>query len=185
MPRQPLASATRVVTHISVLYVIASIIFIVILGLIAAVFIAERSLRKDIDGLNVKLVNARNSFELGTIAFLKEVSSRTRMANGLLNKHVAISPFFEELGGATFVTVSFSTLSAKITDTQEMDISLDGIASSYNSLILQKDLLTNIPFLTKAKFSNFALDDEGRVGFSFEGSVAPRVIDYKLHLPEE
>lgn len=184
MPKQPIVSVQRVASNISILYVVGSIVFVVTLGLLAAVFIAERTLTQDIAALNVQLIDARNSFELATIAELKQVSARTSIANDILNRHIATSKFLEALEESTFTKVSFSSLAAETTDTQTMNVTLKGIAESYNTLILQKDLFAEVPFLTQSKFSNFSLGDDGSVSFSFTGSIDSKLIDYKRYLSE-
>ncbi len=185
MPKQPIASVERPVANVSLLYVIAIVIFVVVLGLMAGAFIYERSLEQDITRLNQDLIDARNSFELSTIIELKRISARTTLANSLLNQHIALSKFFEALEKTTYTNASFSKLSIKTADSQATEISLNGMAGSYNTLILQSSLFKNVPFLTSPKFSDFSLDKNGNVGFSFSASVVPKLIDYKQYVNGE
>ncbi len=184
IPKQPIAPVPVAVGgRISLLSVIASVIFIITLGLVGAVLITERSLDRDITALNGTLVAARGSFELSTIAELKKVSGQTSLANNLLNRHIAMSKFLEALGRATYENVSFSSLALHANDpSSPVVISLAGIAASYNSLILQSAYFEDLQFLQSPQFSNFTLQKNGSVGFSFSAIVDPKLVDYKRYI---
>lgn len=186
IPKQPMASVSRGVSgHVSLLYVIASIIFIVTLGLMGAAFIAERTIRSDIANLNAQIIAAQASFELSTIEDLRRVSAMTTIAHGLLEKHIALSKFLESLGDVTYSNVSFSGLTLDTANGTDVTASLQGMAGSYNALILQSDLFENLSFLKTPAFSDFGLDKSGSVSFSFTATIDPPLIDYKRYITGE
>ena len=110
MPKLPISAVPRPVINISVLYVVAVIMFIVVLGLVIGVYIYEHFLNQDIERLNGELVTARDSFELSTIAELKRTAAFTDIALGLLDRHVAVSNFFSYLQESTYINTAFSGL---------------------------------------------------------------------------
>ena len=186
MPKLPISAVPRPVINISVLYVVAVIMFVVVLGLVIGVYIYEHFLNQDIERLNGELVTARDSFELSTIAELKRTAAFTDIALGLLDRHIAVSNFFSYLQESTYINTAFSGLILTTDDSQATTVSLTGKSGSYNTTILQTEhLLKNAPFLSNPKFSNFALDEAGSVGYTFTASVDPRVVDYKKQLSSE
>jgi|SRR3989344_4518480 len=183
IPKQPVAVISRQETgHISLLYVIASILFIVTLGLMGVVFIAERSLNQDIVNLNQTLIEAKSSFEISTIEELKKVGARTSIANSLLDNHIALSPFFEALQLATFESVSFAGLSIDSADARAVTVNLAGQAESYNSIILQSDFLKSLSLFKSPTFSGFSLDENGSVSFNFSATLDSSLVSYKRYL---
>ena len=183
IPKQPVAVISRRDTgHISLLYVIASILFIITLGLVGGVFIAERSLNQDIVNLNQALIEAKSSFEISTIEELKKVSARTSIANSLLDSHIALSPFFEALQLATYESVSFSALSLDSSGAGAVAANLTGKAESYNSIILQSDFFKGLSIFKSPVFSGFSLDENGSVSFIFSATLDPNLVSYKNFL---
>ncbi|HEY4499373.1 MAG TPA: hypothetical protein VJH94_04925 [Candidatus Paceibacterota bacterium] len=187
IPKQSVSSISRGITgHISVLYVIASIFFIVTLGLLGASVIAERFLNQDITKLNQDLITAKSSFELSTIEDLKKVSARTSIAGALLENHVALSKFIEMLGDITYANVSFSDLSITASGSgSAVSVTLSGMAASYNTIILQTHLFEGLPFLKNASVSDFGLSETGSVSFTFSANVEPNLVAYKRYVSGE
>lgn len=186
MPKLPIAAVPRPVVNINILYVVATIIFVVVVGFVAGVYIYEHFLNQDIERLNSDLISARDSFELSTITDLKKTASLTAVARGLLDRHVAVSNLFSLLQESTYINTSFSSLTVTTEDSQAITISLTGKSGSYNTTILQTErLLKEAPFLIDPKFTNFALDEAGSVGYTLTTSVDPKVIDYKRYVSGE
>lgn len=182
IPKQPIASIPMPVSSsISLLSVISGVVFVLTLGLVGAVLIAERIYARDIANLNEIIVKEKNQFELSTIAQLKQVSAQTKFANDLLDKHIALSSFFEEIGKVTYQNVAFSSLNMSAKD-GNVSIALSGTAGSYNSLILQRDFLEQVKFLKEPEFSGFVLEKNGSVKFSFKASLDPKFVDYKTSI---
>ncbi len=185
IPKQPIAqSASTGPTRISLLYVIAVVVFVITLGLVGAVLIGEHVLKTDIGNLDQQLVAAKASFEIATIEQLKRVSARTSSALGLINQHLALSKFFEALEQATYANVSFSAFDSKAIDPTTIEITLSGATGSYNSLILQEEKFKSLPFLKNPVFSQFSLDDQGAVYFKFTASVDPNLVNYARYITE-
>ncbi len=185
IPKAPLAQFSQGRTGtISVLYVVASIVFIVVLGLVGAIFITKRTLEREITALDQDLVNAKASFELSTIEELKKVSARTSIANTLLDKHLAVSKFFERLNETTYTNVAFSSFEAESATDGSVEVTLVGRAGGFNSLILQQNLFDNLAFLQDPLFSNFSLDEEGNVSFTFNAVVDSGTVSYKRYITE-
>lgn len=185
IPKQPIAQLSPSgPAHVSVLYVVALIVFILTLGLVAGVLISEHLLNQDIAALNQQITDARQSFEISTIQELQRVSERLDVASQLVSRHVALSKFFEALQAATYQNVSFSSLSAQSNDAGGFTVKLAGIAGSYNSMILQSEKFDALPFLTGQQFSNFSLDNRGDVSFSFTASINPALVNYAQYLTQ-
>jgi hypothetical protein len=55
---------------------------------------------------------------------------------------------------------------------------MKGVARDYNSLAYQSEVMGKNRYFKDQIFSNFALTQEGRVGFIFETMVDPALLDY-------
>lgn len=182
IPKQPITDNGRVSSeHISILYLISLIIFIITLGAGVASYFGKIYFEKNLQELNNNLVQAQNSFELSTISDLQRASAKIETAKYLLDKHFSFSRFFDFLSKVTYVNVTLSNFSYTLANGVPT-VSMHGQASSFNSIILQADLFQKTKQFTNTVVSGFALDADGNVSFNMTASVDPSLVLYKNYV---
>lgn len=182
IPRQPIISQGGPrLAHVNLISVIAIIIFIITIGLIGAVLIAKTILNRNLVSLDAQIVEAKNSFELSTIGDLKRESIRIRVAEELLANHIAFSKFLELLNQSTFEKVSYENLTYTKNEDGSIEISLSGLVSDFNTLVLQAGLFKSTPGIINPVFSSFSIDEES-IGFDLSFNLAPDIILYKNYV---
>ncbi len=118
-------------------------------------------LRHHIDGLNTELADL--SSQIPTADQDNFISFYSQLVNvqSILSHHVSASGLFPILERNTHARVYFTTFDLSVTDRR---LSLEGVASSYQTLSEQLDAFSKVPEITKYLVSESQLVD-GRVRF--------------------
>jgi hypothetical protein len=183
IPKQPLnVGDSQSPGHISIFYLTSLVAFIVTLGLAGAAFIGERIFESQVEKLNQELIQTKSSFELSTIGELKVMNNRIDAAKHIVDKHLSFSKFFDYLNTVTYKNISFSDFSYTSEDSGALTLKIKGIAASFNSLMLQEELLQDSDKIKNLVFTDFKLEDDGKVDFSLSASVDQSFVLYKNYL---
>lgn len=149
----------------NILLILAGIIFTVsILGAIG-VFLYQQYSDSQLDEVRNQLERARNAFEPELIRELQRLDTRIDVASDLLEGHVALTPFFDELESATLETVQFTDFSFSQNEEDGVRVSMQGAANGYASVALQSDTFGDNENFQNPIFSNFQTDENGDVTF--------------------
>ncbi len=124
-----------------------------------------------------QLQQQREAFAPELIREMARLSDKIAAAEGLLNKHVAVSEIFELLQQTTLKTVRFTSFTFNNTD-RGIQVALQGEGLSFTSVALQADEFSRNPNLSGTIFSGFALNNFGNVTFSASTVVNPNLISY-------
>lgn len=110
------------------------------------------------------------------------IRSRDRFgtALGVLDKHVALSNFFDLLEEITLVNVRFDSFSYTLLEDGSAEISLSGSARSFNALAAQSSVFSSEKNLREAIFSGIELDEDGTVGFSVDATVTSDILAFTV-----
>ena len=156
----------------SVILLIASV------ALAGGVFLYEQFLGQQAVSKAGQLKRAEASFEPALIQQLTRLDDRMRTASLLLSGHLAPSVFFSSLDQSTLQTISFSSLTFDSSDPRQMNIKMDGLARSINSVALQADLFGRNSVIYDPIFSGIDNQTDG-VHFNLTALVNGAALNYQ------
>jgi Tfp pilus assembly protein PilN len=187
IPKKPVGSQPNLTkpAHTTNLFsLIVTIIFVTVLLLTGLVFGYKMMVQQKNDKLNQELQQeiAKLDAQNETITALSRLDTRVESAKKLLNQHLALTSFFEFLSSSTLKTIQFKNFKYTFNADQKVGITMNGIAQSFTALTQQSDLLLDPETLKSVKnpaITNYLLDQEGRVVFTFSGELNPQAFLYK------
>ncbi len=163
----------------SVLSIIAVSVFSIAVILAIGVFIYQRSLVRDINTMNAKLVSAKTAFEPGFIDELVKLDRRISAAEEVLSSHTVTTPIFGLLENETIQGVSFSDFSYILDAKKQPSISMKGQAVNFLAIASQSDVFSSDKKIINPLFSELNLDDKGTANFAFKSSLDSLSFLYK------
>ena len=155
----------------------AIVLFIASVALAVAVFLYLQFLQTQSASKVSQLQRAEAAFEPSLIQQLTRLDDRMHAADSILGTHIAPVAFFNALDQATLQTVSFQTLDLEVTDAHHINVKMQGVAQSVNSIALQSDLFSQNGVITSPIFSNIARQPDG-VHFDLSAIVNPTAVNY-------
>ena len=167
----------------NVFFIIGGNIAIISLLLAAAVFGYELYLKNARDQKSVALSEAQKAVNLDTVEEFIRLKNRLSTVETLLNQHVGLSEFFDTLEARTLQTVRFSGLTIVVEDDRSAEISMDGVARSFNALAAQSSAIAAEKRIKRAIFSDISVNTNGTVGFTLTATLDPRLITSGEVLP--
>ncbi len=191
IPRKTADAQTAGARHarVSVFFTLSASAFVLSLLAAGGVFFYQKILANRLVKMNNDLVAARAAFEPAFIEELQHMDRRIEGSKTLLAEHRVISPLFTLLEHETLATVRFTKFS--FSDSMEppssgrVRLDLSGEAISFNAIALQLDVFSKNGNFLNPVFSNFDVDKNGTVRFSFTATVAPEFILYRTHLSDK
>ncbi|MDB5266621.1 MAG: protein of unknown function with transrane region [Parcubacteria group bacterium] len=157
---------------------IAKFIFIVSLLAAGGSFGYVKYLESSIDKKASDLEAAKAALEPETIKELTRLNTRIQVTQTLLNKHRAITPFFDYLQSATMKNVKFTSFVFTFNE-KGPSIAMKGMARGYAAVALQSDEFNKSKYIKTPVFSNLNLDDKGNVLFEFKANLDPQILAFK------
>lgn len=124
-----------------------------------------------------QLERAKAALDPSLIVQLTRLDDRMNAADALLATHLAPAAFFDALGQATLLSVSFGTLDADVPDARHVNLKMTGIAQSVNSIALQAELFGKNGVIMNPIFSGIGRREDG-VHFNLSASVNPAAIGW-------
>ena len=112
----------------------------------------------------------------GNIAINEIKECRMNAAEAILGTHLAPSSFFTILNTVTAKTISYSSFELKVADGIELE--MDGVGRSVNSIAFQADLLGKDSAYQNPIFSNLDRQKDG-VHFHLSASIDPMAINFE------
>jgi hypothetical protein len=157
---------------------LASFIFGVSVVLTIAVFAYNFYLGYSIKKMGAELEAARAELDQDSITEITRLNSRIVSTQGLISKHVVMSPLFKFLENSTLKNVRFSDFDFS-TDKNALILTMKGEARGYSAVALQADIFNKSKFIKDPIFSDLRLDDAGNVTFIVKMSIDPSLVSYK------
>lgn len=175
IPKQPVNSGQTYRTTGGInLIVLLSFIILIVAGLSAVgLYFYQKSLVASIDGINRKLGIIRQDLQPSLIASIKRADNRIELAKVILDRHNATTLFFSLLENSTLKGVSFQSFEYKETDGGKIAIAMKGEATSYGAVAIQADQLLKNTGVLDPVFSDFSLNQFGRVLFNVRFNIKP------------
>jgi len=123
-----------------------------------------------------ELTAAEQAINMDTVEDFIRLRNRLVSAQTLLNQHVLVSQFFDVLESRTLETVRFSSLTLQVADDRSAEITMDGVARSFNALAAQSEALAAERHIKRAIFSGISVNTNGTVSFKLSAEIDPRLI---------
>lgn len=187
IPKKPLAEE-RISREkpISLLNVIATIIFFASLATGGVFYFYKLSLKDSISKMSNDLERAQAAFEPTLINELETLDRRISASQEILDRHIAITPIMDELSSLTLKSVQFVdfTFEAGAANKNSIAVSLKGKAKSYTAIALQAEELKKQKAFIDPIFSNLTLDTKGNVLFDLNFDIDPSFISYESTLSD-
>ncbi len=182
IPKKKLAVArdeknVKITKKNSLMGLLAGLLFVTALVSVIGVYLYKASIASGLKNKIESINRAEKAFEPTVILALKKLDIRLRAATDLLDKHVAISDFFDSFGESTLPSVSFSNFSF-VYNEEAPEVSMVGEAKSYLAIAQQSDLFEKNQYIQNHIFSDFQLTETGRVSFSLSFTLNPELIRY-------
>lgn len=179
IPKKPVTTAPRRQKISSGLFsLIALILFLAALSLSVGVFLYQQYLVQSIERKSASLERAKAAFEPALIKEMSRLDLRMDSAQEILDKHTALSAFFELLEDTTLKSVQFEDFSYLVGVEGEIRISMVGRALSFAAVALQSDSFGDSIFIREPIFSGLNLDEKGNVVFVFNAVLDASLISY-------
>ena len=173
----------------SLFLVISIVIFLVTLGIAAYVFLENKLLIQQITTEQQTISSNKTGLvtDATTIQDLVELNNRINVANQLLSAHVAVTPIFDFLQQVTLKNVrfndfSFSGATKDPSGNSAVAIQMTGQAKDFETVALQADAFGDPQWkniIKEPKISNFNLNADGSVSFSFTGFISTDFLNYE------
>ncbi|HUD04155.1 MAG TPA: hypothetical protein VMR73_01545 [Candidatus Paceibacterota bacterium] len=179
IPKKPIMNAPRTYhAPLSIFSIVSVSLFILtILGSVG-VFLYQNYLNNEIAAASSSLHTEQDEFDQSTIEQLARLDSRLTVAQGLLQKHVAVSNFFSALEDVTLPTARFSNFAFSVGAQNALTISMNGEAESFTSVALQSDALISDTYFKNVMVSDFSVEQSGAVSFTVTMTLDPSLVAY-------
>ncbi|MGE5541060.1 MAG: hypothetical protein ACM3TU_02125 [Bacillota bacterium] len=177
VPKQPVTTAPhkRVSGANPFLALAYFILGVTILGCFAVFgyqFYLENVAKKKADAVNV----AQQQIDQATVTDFIRLRDRFSAAKDILNEHIVLSQFFDDLEKLTLATVRFKSLTVQVTDDRKALIDMEGTARTFNALAAQSAAFASDKRIKRAIFSNITVKDGGSVEFKLSAELDPSLV---------
>lgn len=174
---------------VSIFYVIAFVLLIVVGGAYAGLYFYRSGLTASIAEAKKSLKLAEGSFEPEAISDLQLFDKRVIASKQVLASHIILSPFFDLLSSLTLPSVQFNGFNISVgSDGKNFVVKMSGLAKDYRSIAIQAQTFNSNEgkYFKDVVFSNLTLSDEkenkGYVSFDISFYVDPVLMSYEKQI---
>lgn len=176
VPKQPVTTTRRQRVSSSVPALIGYFIAGVALVAAGLVFGYQFYLGTVRDAKAEKLRVAEAGINAATVEDFIRLRNRFRAAETLLDTHVRGTQFFDVLEQLTLQNIRFQSLELHIAADRSADITMHGIAKSFNALAAESAAFAGEKRIKRAIFSDIAVDKAGTVTFTLNADLEPSLL---------
>lgn len=178
VPKQPVRTVRRPKARgpLSIFAVAALVLVGAAVVLAGLVFGYEFYLKQNKQQKEEELKTLQASVEPQAVEELARLSQRLVISRELLNGHVAVSAIFSMLERDTVQGVGFQDFELITVPSGDVEIKMDGIATSFNALAYQSVVFRDNPFLRNQIFADTTVTEDGDVTFTFSGIVSSSLV---------
>jgi hypothetical protein len=124
-------------------------------------------------GLYLSLDNKKSSLDEQRLYEMERLDTKMKLASSVLSNHITLTPLFDLLGANTLKTIRFNKFSS-----DNGIVKLSGMASSYEDVAVESNIVNKIAGIKDPSFSGLNLDDKGNVVFQLSFSIDPSHLRY-------
>jgi len=158
--------------------IVAGLFFVAALSVAGGTFVWERTVATRISAMSESLERSEKNFEPSLIVELQRLDARLRVANNLLQNHLAITPLFRVLEDITLKKIQYDEFDYSI-DGTIAQVSVEGRSQGYNPIAQQSLLFGEHPFISEHVFSDMELNEQGLTAFHLEMILDNKMIRYQ------
>lgn len=156
----------------SIFTLITFIFFVLTIVAAGYIYLRQQLVQRNIDGITADLAQVRETVDDETIRSIGDLSTRLKLADELLENHIAPSEIFTLLQENTLETVGFRQFSYAYGSGDNIRISGSGVAAGTGSIVNQSDIYGSARFFRDVVFSNLIRNAEtNRMEFTFEARI--------------
>lgn len=177
VPKQPVQAPKRKQSSGNNIFLMASLavagITIVAAGVIFAYsqFLAHEQVTKA-----AELQQEQDAVSDSTVKDYIRLKNRFSSGETLLDNHILLSQFFNELESVTLQNVQFTALSIDVAGDGTAKITLNGLAKNFNALAVQSNAVAADTNFKQAIFSGIAFDTGGKIKFVLTADIDSSLI---------
>ena len=182
IPKKPVIESTSSGSGVSLFLLLSIIVFIVAVAMAGGVWVWQKSLISQVQKDKTDLAAVKDSYEEGTIIPLIRLNDRIEQTKNLLANHIAVHPVFVLLEENTIQNVQLKTFKFSSAGSNKINLELSGVARNYDALSKQSDAFGAQhlrDYISEPVISDFSLNQDGTVAFSFKALVNPELISYE------
>ena len=161
----------------SIISLLAGLLFVTAIVSVIGVYLYKLNIARIVKSYNDSINLAEKAFEPAAILELKKLDIRLRAATELLDKHVAISDFFDSLGETTLPDVAFNDFNFTFNE-DNSEVSMVGEARGFLPIAQQSDLFEKNQYIQNHIFSDFQLTETGIVSFNLSFTLNKDLLLY-------
>lgn len=184
VPKKPITPVTSssgkapVSRPVGFLSTISAILFFITIALGAGVYFWKQYQQTRVAQLAESVATIEKTFEPQLITELQSLDRQLKNANILLSGHTVASPIFGILETSTLPQVRFTRFDMTQEESKEVKVTMSGEADSYTFIAQQADILSKNTFIRNMIFSNFVLNQRGKITFDVTFGVRPEFVDF-------
>ena len=157
----------------------AVLIFFLVAISYGGLFFYGNSISSSINDLEIELADLERNLDMEDIDKLLRFESKLISSQELLNRHIAVSTIFKMFEDSTVSLVQFTDFSMAAPKNKPATLSIKGQAGSYSTIALQEKAFMGNKYTETISFSNFNLNELGKVTFGFQGVFSPAVVSFR------
>ncbi len=157
------------------------LISIVIFGLTifsaGGVFLYANYLKGAEEARGNQLIEEQKKVSVNEVEQFLRLKNRLVVSQTLMQQHVVLSQFLNELEKITLSNVRFTSLTLQVAADRSAAITMVGQARTFNALAAQSKTFASEPYIKSAIFSNITPNASDKtISFSINATLDPRII---------
>lgn len=178
VPKQPVQpGANRQMHSGNNVFLVASLLLAVVMCVIAGgVFAYDKFLTHTLATKEALLADAQAKVDQNTIEDFVRLRNRLSSSKDLLNSHIKISQFFDDLESVTLQNVRFSSMKLSVAGDNTAKLQMAGTAKTFNALAAQSNAFAADKHFKRAIFSGIGINDQKLVSFTLTADIGSELI---------
>lgn len=125
-------------------------------------------------GLYASLAELRRRLDSERLSKMERLDTKMKLASQILSTHQTLVPVFDLLSTTTLKTIRYTKF-----DIESGQVTLSGVASGYDDIAVQSNVLNSIPTIKNALFSNLSVNQQGGTTFDLTFDLDAKQLEYK------
>lgn len=189
IPKRPVStdavSAPKKSRSVGILSLLATIVVIATVVSFAGVYLYQRQLDSQKINTQKEVEDAKDDIGSDFLTDMKELNARIEGVKDLINTHIVVSPIFSALEETTLRSIQYKTFKYDfvidpVSKAKMVEVSLTGVAKSYETIALQSDAFIKAPLIKNPVFSGLTVDEKvGTIDFILMFNVLPEDLSFQ------
>jgi hypothetical protein len=175
VPKQPVTAPRKRVSganpFLALAYVVAGVAVVGCFAVFGYQYFLDGVAKKKAEAVSA----AQQRIDQATVTEFIRLRDRFTAAVSILNQHVVLSQFFDDLERLTLQGVRFSSLKISVTEDRKALIEMDGTARTFNALAAQSSAFASDKRIKRAIFSGINVKGTS-VEFTLNAELDPSLV---------